>query len=266
MVVGPRRAQDTSPAIRTRWIGSRGGQPLRRRGPVPAARHPAAGRSCVPSYQVTGEEEHSTRGRARLLFEMLDGHGDSPVANGWRSTAVRDALDLCLGLQGLQNETVRPNVDMATYKAEFLAHHYHNRRASPGLALRPGLAARVARRLGGVAGPSAVNAVGSAPAAAATGHAAAAGSRPATFRCLRQQTFRRWLGPSEAALRVRGGTVVLWPDTFTNHFHPHIGAGRRTRCWTDAGWNRSSLPDPAAGAAGSPGSPPASWRHAEEGA
>src|SRR5262249_17399631 len=49
-----------------------------------------------PSYQVTLEEEHSTRGRARLLFEMLRGHPDSPITEGWRSTAVRDALDLCL--------------------------------------------------------------------------------------------------------------------------------------------------------------------------
>src|SRR4029078_9524854 len=49
-----------------------------------------------PSYQVTREEQHSTRGRARLLFEMLDGHGDSPIQHGWRSTEVRDAIDLCL--------------------------------------------------------------------------------------------------------------------------------------------------------------------------
>jgi Fe-S oxidoreductase len=49
-----------------------------------------------PSYQVTHEEEHSTRGRARLLFEMLDGHPDGPLKDGWRSTEVRDALDLCL--------------------------------------------------------------------------------------------------------------------------------------------------------------------------
>ncbi|MGH3165291.1 MAG: FAD-binding and (Fe-S)-binding domain-containing protein, partial [Trebonia sp.] len=75
-----------------------------------------------PSYQVTMEEEHSTRGRARLLFEMLNGHGDSPVDDGWRSKAVKDALDLCLACKGCKTDCPA-NVDMATYKAEFLAHH-----------------------------------------------------------------------------------------------------------------------------------------------
>ncbi|HEX7995113.1 MAG TPA: FAD-binding and (Fe-S)-binding domain-containing protein, partial [Streptosporangiaceae bacterium] len=80
-----------------------------------------------PSYQVTGEEEHSTRGRARLLFEMLNGHGDSPVTDGWRSTAVRDALDLCLACKGCKTDCPA-NVDMATYKAEFLAQHFRGRK------------------------------------------------------------------------------------------------------------------------------------------
>jgi len=79
-----------------------------------------------PSYQVTKEEEHSTRGRARLLFEMLHGHGDGPVTDGWRSTQVRDALDLCLACKGCKSDCPA-NVDMATYKAEFLAHHYAGR-------------------------------------------------------------------------------------------------------------------------------------------
>ena len=79
-----------------------------------------------PSYQVTLEEEHSTRGRARLLFEMLDGHGDSPVTDGWRSEEVKDALDLCLSCKGCKSDCPA-NVDMATYKAEFLAHHWQGR-------------------------------------------------------------------------------------------------------------------------------------------
>ncbi|MFY9669360.1 MAG: FAD-binding and (Fe-S)-binding domain-containing protein, partial [Trebonia sp.] len=79
-----------------------------------------------PSYQVTLEEEHSTRGRARLLFEMLNGHGDSPVTGGWRSEEVKDALDLCLACKGCKSDCPA-NVDMATYKAEFLAHHYQGR-------------------------------------------------------------------------------------------------------------------------------------------
>lgn len=76
-----------------------------------------------PSYRATGEEEHSTRGRARLLFEMLQG---DVITDRWRSRAVRDALDLCLACKGCLSDCP-VNVDMATYKAEFLSHHYHLR-------------------------------------------------------------------------------------------------------------------------------------------
>ncbi|MGW7595490.1 (Fe-S)-binding protein, partial [Streptomyces rubiginosohelvolus] len=79
-----------------------------------------------PSYRATKEEEHSTRGRARLLFEMLDGHPDSAVTDGWRSTEVHDALDLCLACKGCKSDCPT-GVDMATLKAEFLAHHYAGR-------------------------------------------------------------------------------------------------------------------------------------------
>ncbi|HSK61051.1 MAG TPA: FAD-binding and (Fe-S)-binding domain-containing protein, partial [Actinomycetospora sp.] len=79
-----------------------------------------------PSYRVTGEEHHSTRGRSRLLWEMLRGHADSPIRDGWRSTEVRDALDLCLACKGCLSDCP-VNVDMATYKAEFLHHHYAGR-------------------------------------------------------------------------------------------------------------------------------------------
>ncbi|MFF5857855.1 FAD-linked oxidase C-terminal domain-containing protein [Streptomyces sp. NPDC012751] len=77
-----------------------------------------------PSFRATGEEEHSTRGRARLLHEMLAG---DLVTDGWRSTEVRDALDLCLSCKGCRSDCP-VGVDMATYKAEFLHHHYAGRR------------------------------------------------------------------------------------------------------------------------------------------
>ncbi|WP_438817047.1 FAD-binding and (Fe-S)-binding domain-containing protein, partial [Streptomyces clavuligerus] len=76
-----------------------------------------------PSYRVTGEEAHSTRGRARLLHEMLAGE---LVRDGWRSREVRDALDLCLACKGCRSDCP-VGVDMATYKAEFLHHHYAGR-------------------------------------------------------------------------------------------------------------------------------------------
>ncbi|MEU4893630.1 FAD-binding oxidoreductase [Streptomyces sp. NPDC044780] len=81
-----------------------------------------AGVMC-PSYRVTGEERHSTRGRARLLHEMLAGE---VVQDGWRSEEVRDALDLCLSCKGCRSDCP-VEVDMATYKAEFLHHHYEGR-------------------------------------------------------------------------------------------------------------------------------------------
>ncbi|MEU9913573.1 FAD-binding and (Fe-S)-binding domain-containing protein [Streptomyces sp. NPDC051001] len=77
-----------------------------------------------PSFRATGEEEHSTRGRARLLHEMLAGE---LVSDGWRSEEVRDALDLCLSCKGCRSDCP-VGVDMATYKAEFLHHHYEGRR------------------------------------------------------------------------------------------------------------------------------------------
>ncbi len=75
-----------------------------------------------PSYMATREEEDSTRGRSRLLFEML--RGDE--LDGWRDDGIAEALDLCLACKACKNECP-VNVDMATYKAEFLSHHYKRR-------------------------------------------------------------------------------------------------------------------------------------------
>ena len=108
-----------------------------------------------PSYMATREEADSTRGRARLLFEML--RGDE--LNGWRDQSVADALDLCLACKGCKNECP-VNVDMATYKAEFLSHFYR-RRIRPRVAYAMGLIywwARVATKVSGL-----VNALTHAP-------------------------------------------------------------------------------------------------------
>ncbi|MFE0048212.1 FAD-binding and (Fe-S)-binding domain-containing protein, partial [Streptomyces albireticuli] len=79
-----------------------------------------------PSYRVTREERHSTRGRARLLHEMLAGGRGGVITDGWRSEEVREALDLCLSCKGCRSDCP-VGVDMATYKAEFLHHHYAGR-------------------------------------------------------------------------------------------------------------------------------------------
>ena len=80
------------------------------------------GGTMCPSYMVTREEKHSTRGRARLLFEMLEG---DRVRDGWQSEEVKDALDLCLACKGCKGDCP-VHVDMATYKAEFLSHYYED--------------------------------------------------------------------------------------------------------------------------------------------
>nr|WP_309110754.1 FAD-binding protein [Saccharothrix sp.] len=153
-----------------------------------------------PSYRVTREEKHSTRGRARLLFEML---GGQVVRDGWRSTEVRDALDLCLGCKGCKRDCP-VDVDMATYKAEFLHHHYR-RRARPlshysmgwlPLWLRMGLVNRVTSRFARFAGVAA--------------------ERPLPTPAHR--TFQRSFRPEAGDDRV-----LLFPDTFTNYFEPGIG-------------------------------------------
>jgi FAD/FMN-containing dehydrogenase/Fe-S oxidoreductase len=167
-----------------------------------------------PSYQVTREELHSTRGRAHLLWEMLQG---DVVADGWRSTEVRDALDLCLSCKGCLSDCP-VNVDMATYKAEFTHHHFARRPwarplshwsmgwlpLSSRLASRaPGLVNRMARlplvkRLGGIAPERAI------PAFA-------------------EQTFTTWFAGRGPAAEGEKGKVLLWPDTFTNHLAPEVG-------------------------------------------
>jgi FAD/FMN-containing dehydrogenase/Fe-S oxidoreductase len=201
--------------------------------------HPSGTVMC-PSYQVTHEEEHSTRGRARLLFEMLNGHGDSPIADGWRSDEVRDALDLCLSCKGCKKDCPA-DVDMATYKAEFLSHHWQGRqwqrpRSDLTLGWLPAMAIVVSKlRLAGL-----VNTVSHAPVLHRAG-AFVAGVQPREVPPFAQQTLRQWHAAHGGLGSGQHGTVLLWPDTFTNHFQPNVGIAA-IRVLEDAGW-RVKLPD-----------------------
>ncbi|HET8581974.1 MAG TPA: FAD-binding and (Fe-S)-binding domain-containing protein [Jatrophihabitans sp.] len=193
--------------------------------------HPSGAVMC-PSYQATMEEEHSTRGRARLLFEMLDGHPDSPIKDGWRSTAVHDALDLCLACKGCKTDCP-VDVDMATYKAEFLAHHYAGRlrpRAHYALGWLPLMAGLVSRmRLGRV-----VDALASAPLLPALA-TRAAGLEPREIPLFAGESLQQWWTRRGGSRPGTRGTVILWPDSFTNHFHPHIGQAA-VSVLEEAGW------------------------------
>ncbi|MET9277866.1 FAD-binding and (Fe-S)-binding domain-containing protein [Streptomyces anthocyanicus] len=176
-----------------------------------------AGVMC-PSFRATGDEAHSTRGRARLLHEMLAGE---LVTDGWRSTEVRDALDLCLSCKGCRSDCP-VEVDMATYKAEFLHHHYEGRRRPAAhyamgwlpVWLRWAARARVA---------PVVNALASVRplAAVAKRLGGIAGEREVPR--LAGETFSRWWRGRRRGPAGTGDLVVLWPDTFTEHLSPSVG-------------------------------------------
>jgi FAD/FMN-containing dehydrogenase/Fe-S oxidoreductase len=174
------------------------------------------GQVMCPSYMVTREEKHSTRGRARLLFEMLQGR---PLEGGWRSREVFDALDLCLSCKGCTNDCP-VSVDMPTLKSEFLS-HYWKRRLRPRHAYAFGLidqAARVASRI-----PGAVNLVTQTPGLARAAKLAAGMAPEREIPQFAPQTFTAWFRRRGGARELGGPRLILWPDTFTNHFHPEIG-------------------------------------------
>ena len=160
-----------------------------------------------PSYMATGEEKYSTRGRARLLFEMMRGE----TIELWKSREVEEALDLCLGCKGCKSDCP-VHVDMATYKAEFRAQHYRGR-LRPRAAYSMGLIHRwshYAARLPGLANLAAGSSLGK----------WVAGIAPQrSVPPYAKRTFRSWY-------RERGKTggngkrVMLWPDTFNNYFRP----------------------------------------------
>jgi FAD/FMN-containing dehydrogenase/Fe-S oxidoreductase len=185
-----------------------------------------------PSYMVTREEEHATRGRARLLFEMLDGTArDGTIADGWRSTAVRDALDLCLACKGCKADCP-VNVDMATYKAEFLSHHYAGRlrpRVHYSMGSLPVVAAAASLA------PRVVNALAHAPGLSALAKVAGGIDQRRDIPVLAPETFQRWFARRTPGGDGSRGELLLWPDTFTNHFHPGI-ARAAVEVLEAAGW------------------------------
>jgi Fe-S oxidoreductase len=163
-----------------------------------------------PSYMATLDEKHTTRGRARVLFEMLEGE---VITDGFRSQAVFDALDLCLSCKGCKGDCP-VNVDMATYKAEFLARHYR-RRLRPMHAYSMGLimfAAQAASRA-----PRLTNAVLRVPGVPRLGGLTTQRPMPR----FAHETFRAWFA-RRPVVNPHGEPVVLFADTFNDHLHPEV--------------------------------------------
>jgi FAD/FMN-containing dehydrogenase/Fe-S oxidoreductase len=210
-----------------------------------------------PSYRATHDEEHSTRGRAHLLWEMTQGEGqkDGIIRDGWRSEEVKQSLDLCLACKGCKSDCP-VGVDVATYKSEFLSHYYEGR-MRPRSAYAFGnidLWARAASRAPGLA-----NLATQLPFLRDISKLIAGIPQQRSIPAFAPETFKTWFerrgldhmtslpgnrfgkGTASAACPERSRRVpyrpeneralapegmpevLLWPDTFNNYFHPAIG-------------------------------------------
>ncbi|HEY7113562.1 MAG TPA: FAD-binding and (Fe-S)-binding domain-containing protein [Thermoanaerobaculia bacterium] len=177
------------------------------------------GDTMCPSFRATGEERHSTRGRARLLFEMLKGE---VVRDGWESEEVREALDLCLSCKACRSECP-VGVDMAAYKAEFLFHYYAGRgKRRPRSAAFLGSVHRWARA--GSRAPGLANFLTGTPGLSRLAKAVAGLAHEREIPKLARQSFRTWFRrrPSGSPVNAPAGRVLLFADTFTNFFEPGI--------------------------------------------
>jgi len=198
---------------------------------VGKCRHYEGGVMC-PSFRVTGEEEHSTRGRAHLLWEMTKG---DVIRGGWSDPHVKDSLDLCLACKGCKSDCP-VGVDVATYKAEFLSHYYQGRHR-PLNAYAFGnidLWARLASNA-----PGLVNLTTQLPFLRDIAKLLAGIPPERNIPAFAPQSFRQWWvkscvgtgahaslpraqsrGPAERSSAANSKPVLLWPDTFNNYFLP----------------------------------------------
>ena len=182
-----------------------------------------------PTFAATRDERDSTRGRARVLQEMLTGE---LVTGGWAAPEVEEALDLCLACKGCASDCPT-GVDIATYRAQVLHERYRGR-------LRPlthytlgrlprwtRMAARVQRLASWL--------TGAAPVSRLLGPLAGVDRRRGIPQ-LAPRTLRSWFAartdtPADVAARPR---VVLFVDSFTDAFRPEVGEAA-VRVLEDAG-------------------------------
>lgn len=211
---------------------------------VGRCRTPSGGVMC-PSYRATKDEKDSTRGRSRVLQDMV--RGARTVEEGWKSEEVREALDLCLSCKACSTDCPT-GVDMATYKSEFFAHYYEGRRRPlPHYSL--GWLPRWLRITGRMA--PLVNAVMSTPLAKAASVLGGLTTQRALPRFAGANEWRREVTAAgvgsvqkyDGGNRPAADAVVLFVDTFTRGFRPEVagaaarvlaGTGAPTECSADA--------------------------------
>ncbi len=176
------------------------------------------GGTMCPSYMATHEEKYTTRGRARLLFEMMRGEVLEP---NWKNESVKDALDLCLACKGCKSDCP-VNVDIATYKSEFLSHYYQGR-MRPRAAYAMGLIhqwSKIGSRIPGIANFFTSNPITS-PFFKFLGGVA----HERTIPKFAKRTFRNWFFTRDSGTRhptPDTQRAILWADTFNDNFHPEI--------------------------------------------
>jgi FAD/FMN-containing dehydrogenase/Fe-S oxidoreductase len=184
-----------------------------------------------PSWRATHEEEHSTRGRAHLLWEMTQNpnRGEAIIRDGWRSEEVKRSLDLCLACKGCKSDCP-VSVDVATYKAEFLSHYYQGRRRPlnayifGNIDLWASLASNA---------PGLVNLTTQLPFLGEIAKLVSGIPLQRRVPAFASETFKQWFRrtngnpgaareqpQSEGGLAPGGPPVLLWIDTFNNYFLP----------------------------------------------
>ncbi len=180
---------------------------------VGVCRREEGGTMC-PSYMVTRDERDSTRGRARMLFEMMNGE---IITDGWKSEEVKESLDVCFSCKGCKGDCP-VSVDMTTYKGEFLSHYYRGR-------LRP----RHAYAFGWIhlwataasIAPSVANLFTQLPGLRSLSKWIAGVHPNRKIPPFAPRSFKQWFA-ARAAVNPGGPPVVLFADTFNNHFHPDV--------------------------------------------
>jgi len=171
-----------------------------------------------PSFRVTREEQHSTRGRAHLLWEMTKGE---TVRGQWQDEDVKSSLDLCLSCKGCKSDCP-VGVDVATYKAEFLSHYYDGKPR----ALHHFAFGQIDRwlRLAAFA-PALANFVTQTPGLRGIAKSVLGIATARQIPTIAPRSFAQWFRRKRSAVvsassRAETRTIVLWPDTFNNYFHP----------------------------------------------